>query len=196
MHLDPLILLIFKLFCVGIVQMVVTGILAYRKGYSFWLWVCSHIIGLIWLAFLPFARSAQGPEEITVLTRKGNRIGGWLSMASIAVSFVLVIAFSSALASRPIGSRPPNKSSNEVHNNVRQAQTEAVYSALLQEVGATAQTNTKMQDLLKRFQSPRSRVTSEGLQQLATALLELARTDTDAQRIVNKFGISRNEKKQ
>ncbi len=56
----------------------VTGALAARKGYSFWLWLfAGGIIGLVILAFLPFVNKGDFSEiERRERTKTGNIVGG------------------------------------------------------------------------------------------------------------------------
>ena len=56
----------------------ITGALAARKGYSFWLWIfAGGIIGLIILAFLPFVNKGDLAEiERRERTKTGNIVGG------------------------------------------------------------------------------------------------------------------------
>ena len=74
----------------------VTGTLAARKGYQFWPWVfAGGIIGLLALAFLPFA-NAPGLSEIEKVQRleKGNRLGRNLAIVSILFFLVRLMAAS------------------------------------------------------------------------------------------------------
>ena len=71
---------------------IITGALAARKGYNFFLWaLAADVLGLIILAFLPFAnRPEQSPDERRQLRRTGNTIGGLLAMLA---AVVVVIRF-------------------------------------------------------------------------------------------------------
>jgi 4-hydroxybenzoate polyprenyltransferase len=66
---------------------IVTGALAARKGYNFILWaLAAGILGLIILAFLPFANKPdQPPEEQARLKKTGNTVGGVLAALGIIV---------------------------------------------------------------------------------------------------------------
>lgn len=66
---------------------VVTAVLAHRKGYHFLIWFfAAGILGLIVLAFLPFANSRGLPPRRRLrLTRNGNSVG----LVLIAVSLLL-----------------------------------------------------------------------------------------------------------
>lgn len=66
---------------------IITGLLAKRKGYSFILWLfAAGPLGLIILAFLPFANDGELPRsEQARLKRRGNIMGGVL--AGIAIVF-------------------------------------------------------------------------------------------------------------
>lgn len=79
----------------GVVFLVVTGILAMRKGYNFFAWVLAGgCIGLVVLAFLPFANSEKlPPEQRAVAVKRGNTIGLVVSACCVVLGFV-------ALASR------------------------------------------------------------------------------------------------
>lgn len=74
----------------GIFLTLVTGYLAYRKGYSFWLWMFSNLVGLMWLAFLPYANKVEAPEEAERLRKRGNQIGGVLSVVVLILFFGLL----------------------------------------------------------------------------------------------------------
>ena len=65
----------------------VTGMLAARKGYNFLLWaLAGGVIGLVLLAFLPFAnKPGQPPEEQARLKKTGNIMGGVLAAFSVLV---------------------------------------------------------------------------------------------------------------
>jgi len=54
--------------------MLITGLLASRKGYSFWLWFfAAGVLGLITIACLPFANlPEQSWDEQEELKRKAN----------------------------------------------------------------------------------------------------------------------------
>lgn len=66
---------------VWIAVSLITGALAARKGYNFVLWaLAAGILGLIILAFLPFANKAeQSPQEQARLKSTGNIVGGVLA---------------------------------------------------------------------------------------------------------------------
>ena len=66
---------------------IITGLLAKRKGYSFFIWIfATGVLGLVILAFLPFANKAGTPaEEQASRKRTGNIIGGVL--AGIGIVF-------------------------------------------------------------------------------------------------------------
>jgi hypothetical protein len=63
----------------------VTPLLAARKGYTWYLWTFSGgVIGLIILAFLPFANRPAESEEVNRSRRRiGDVIGGVLSVLSL-----------------------------------------------------------------------------------------------------------------
>ena len=67
---------------------VVTGGLAARKGYNFFLWaLAAGVLGLIILAFLPFANQPDlSSDEQARLRRTGNIVAGVLAV--LAVIFV------------------------------------------------------------------------------------------------------------
>ena len=65
------------------------GSLASRKGYSFGIWMFSGIIGLAWLAFLPFANKAATSEERSQLVIKGDTVGCWISGVMSALTIFL-----------------------------------------------------------------------------------------------------------
>lgn len=76
---------------VGIAVAFLTAVLAYRKGYNFILWFFSGgIIGLLVLAFLPYA-NAEGISEEQARARKkrGDIIGGVI--AFIVITLVILI---------------------------------------------------------------------------------------------------------
>ncbi len=71
----------------------VTGLLAWRKGYSFFLWILAGgVIGLAVLAFLPFVNkkttSKEEREEQKGSRWFGNIIGAIISAATIAVLWI------------------------------------------------------------------------------------------------------------
>ena len=68
----------------------VTGLLALRKGYNFFLWaLASGVVGLIILAFLPFAnRPEQDPEQSALLRDRAHRIAGVLVILGVAIQVV------------------------------------------------------------------------------------------------------------
>lgn len=82
----------------GLLLGLVTGALATRKGYSFIHWMLSMgLIGLVFLAFLPYANKPdRSPEENAALVKRGNTTG--LVMSGITLVFV-VIQLVSALES-------------------------------------------------------------------------------------------------
>jgi len=67
----------------------VTGALAARKGYHFMIWVlASGLLGLVILAFLPFANSSElSAEKQQQLKKKGNTIGGTLAVLGVILLF-------------------------------------------------------------------------------------------------------------
>jgi CBS-domain-containing membrane protein len=69
---------------------IVTGALGARKGYNFFLWaLAAGVLGLIILAFLPFANQPdQSPEEQRQLRRTGNTVAGLLAI--LAAVFVAI----------------------------------------------------------------------------------------------------------
>ncbi len=71
---------------------VITGILAKRKGYNFFCWFLSgSFIGLIALAFLPFANKGDlTQKESDEKKENGNRIGIAISMLT---SLIIVLQF-------------------------------------------------------------------------------------------------------
>ncbi len=56
------------------------GFLARRKGYNFVVWFFAGIIGLIALAFLPFAT-----------TERQKRIGNWVGAGAILASILVIV---------------------------------------------------------------------------------------------------------
>jgi len=64
---------------------VVPPLLAARKGYKWYLWIFAlGMVGLIVLAFLPFANKPQlAPEEQLRLRKRGNMIGGVLTAVNV-----------------------------------------------------------------------------------------------------------------
>jgi hypothetical protein len=70
--------------------LVITALLARRKGYNPWCWaLAAGLIGLIVLAFLPFANDPQRPDdERARLTKRGNTIG--LVFTAIAIVFTAI----------------------------------------------------------------------------------------------------------
>ena len=74
----------------------ITAVLARRKGYNPFLWFfAAGIIGLIVLAFLPFANKEDLPEEKKAqLTKQGNIIGcifAGLLLLLWVVRFIVVL---------------------------------------------------------------------------------------------------------
>lgn len=75
-----------------IVIPIITGALAMRKGYNFFLWLfAAGILGLIVLSFLPFANKPELPaEEQSRLKTRGNIAGGvfaGLTLLGIIIRF-------------------------------------------------------------------------------------------------------------
>ena len=80
--MDPLVIRI--LFVVGVC--VVTGALAARKGYNFFLWILAGgIIGLLALAFLPFTNKGENEH----LKKRGNLIGGGISAGAVVAGLLM-----------------------------------------------------------------------------------------------------------
>jgi multisubunit Na+/H+ antiporter MnhB subunit len=73
---------------------VVPPLLAARKGYKWYLWVFGGgLLGLIILAFLPFANKLeQTPQERERLQGRGNMIGGVLTAISVGLSILRFLA--------------------------------------------------------------------------------------------------------
>lgn len=69
---------------------VITGALAMRKGYNFFLWLFgAGVLGLIVLSFLPFANKSVLPaEEQARLRTQGNIAGSVL--AGLTVLFMIL----------------------------------------------------------------------------------------------------------
>jgi hypothetical protein len=57
------------------------GFLARRKGYNFFIWFFAGVIGLVVLAFLPFAT-----------TDVQKRSGNWIGFAAVMASILVLIA--------------------------------------------------------------------------------------------------------
>lgn len=71
----------------------VTGGLAYRKGYHFLIWaLAGGIIGLIVLAFLPFANRVEEEGERRRVTKRGNTTGGAIAAIGVLVAVVVVVS--------------------------------------------------------------------------------------------------------
>lgn len=79
---------------IWLILSVVTGALAARKGYNFILWaLAAGIIGLVILAFLPFANAPEKPpEEQARLRKSGNMIGGGLAVLGLFMIAMRVAA--------------------------------------------------------------------------------------------------------
>lgn len=74
------------------VAMVVTAVLAHRKGYNFFLWLLGGgIIGLIVLSFLPFVNKLEEGAERRDKTRRGNAIAGVLAGLGVLVGLGLLL---------------------------------------------------------------------------------------------------------
>ncbi len=75
---------------------VITGALAVRKGYQFWPWLLAGgVIGLVVLAFLPFANAPALPDmEKRARAENGNRIGRRIAVVSLAIALIRVLASS------------------------------------------------------------------------------------------------------
>jgi hypothetical protein len=73
------------LLVIAAILCLVTGGLASRKGYNFFLWApAGGIIGLLILAFLPFTNDGRMPAEKASRSRMiGNVIGGVISAAAV-----------------------------------------------------------------------------------------------------------------
>ena len=68
---------------VAIVVCLVTGALAARKGYNFFLWVLAGgVVGLLILAFLPDTEKLQDTEQKVAL-KNGNITGGVISAIAV-----------------------------------------------------------------------------------------------------------------
>ena len=65
--------------------LVAPPLLAARKGYAWYLWVFGGgLLGLVVLAFLPYANRPDQPAEANRAARKtGNIVGGVLSLISL-----------------------------------------------------------------------------------------------------------------
>jgi hypothetical protein len=74
----------------GVAIGVVTALLAWRKGYNPMLWfLAAGVIGLLILAFLPFANEANLPSGARdTLKKRGDMIGGVIS--AVVVLYVLI----------------------------------------------------------------------------------------------------------
>lgn len=77
-----------------IVLPVITGLLAHRKGYNFFLWLlAAGVIGLIILAFLPFAnREGATAEENASRRKTGNIIGAVISAVALLMLLLRLAA--------------------------------------------------------------------------------------------------------
>jgi hypothetical protein len=87
----PLLVLFVTVICL------VTGVLAARKGYNFFLWVLAGgILGLVILAFLPFVNKGDLSEiEVREKTKTGNIIGGVftaIALVQIVPRLLLLLA--------------------------------------------------------------------------------------------------------
>jgi hypothetical protein len=73
---------------------VITGLLAARKGYWFLPWMfAGGIIGLIVLAFLPFANSPELSDvERVDRMEKGNDIGRKLAAITVVIGLIRLMA--------------------------------------------------------------------------------------------------------
>ena len=73
---------------------VITGAMAARKGYRFacW-WFALSLLGLLFVAFLPDLSKIAYPKAAETLKKKGNDLGFQLSMATILMSFLLLLGF-------------------------------------------------------------------------------------------------------
>jgi len=64
---------------------IITGALAARKGYNFFLWVLAGgIVGLLILAFLPHTQKLPDEKRIDAI-KKGNTIGTIISVIVVIV---------------------------------------------------------------------------------------------------------------
>jgi hypothetical protein len=82
--------MLIQIIIMTVIPGLIAGALAARKGYSFGIWLLTGtlslvglIVGLIALAFLPYANKASAAEEQTRLKKKGNAVGGSIAMAGI-----------------------------------------------------------------------------------------------------------------
>jgi hypothetical protein len=71
---------------------ILPGYFAERKGYSFWSWFFSGLIGCIFIAFLPDTTSYLMPiDESAQLRHTGNRRGKILSAILVIIGIVLEV---------------------------------------------------------------------------------------------------------
>lgn len=90
--------MLIPIIIITMISGLIVAALAARKGYNFLIWfliggmsLIGLIVGLIALAFLPFANKASTPEEQARLRKQGNTIG--MVTASCIAAIVTVVGF-------------------------------------------------------------------------------------------------------
>jgi membrane protease YdiL (CAAX protease family) len=76
-----------------------SGYLAWRKGYSFWTWFLPSLVGCIVMGFLPHTQDFTQPIDLERTARRrkrGNKIGLILTAVFFVVDSVLVAVVFSA----------------------------------------------------------------------------------------------------
>lgn len=74
------------------VSFLVSPFIAWRKGYApyLWLFACGPV-GLIVIAWLPAANTAQTPEQMELMQVRANTTGAILTGLALVISAMLIV---------------------------------------------------------------------------------------------------------
>lgn len=74
------------------ISFVASPLIAWRKGYApyLWLFACGPI-GLIVIACLPAANTAQTPEQMELMQARANTTGAILTGLALVISAMLIV---------------------------------------------------------------------------------------------------------
>lgn len=90
--LSPIAIAFLTVSSVSFVAMIVSPIIAWRKGYApyFWLFACGPI-GLVVIAILPSTKQATTPEDLDQMQARANTTGAILSGIAFFISLMLIV---------------------------------------------------------------------------------------------------------